>query len=470
MNRALLNKQFDKETIEHLKIDARALTQFLSEQNEGTIIFVLEKFGRLNNGCSIKPLLELLSSENDTIRLLSVRNLAKLRDESLLDTFSRIARKDDSTEVRRESTAAIGRLRSEKSIPKLIELLADNDPKVVVQAMRGLLVFASKGKVNKVLKSLVNHPNEQVRELAESEVNRNYQSKQIDSNHVKFPSYLANTVVHGNVLEVLDYVPDESIHLTFTSPPYYNARDYSIYHSYEQYLKFLENVFCRVHRITKEGRFFVLNTSPIIIPRISRSFSSKRFPIPYDIHPLLINIGWEFIDDIVWVKPEPSVKNRNASFFRHRKPLGYKPNVVSEMLMVYRKRTNKLIDWNMRQYDSDTIEESKIADDYETTNIWKIDPVYDKVHSAVFPLELCQKVISYYSFVNDLIFDPFGGSGTLGKAAIDLSRHYFLTEKEAKYVNRMKDGLTGKTDLFSGTEFKPKFIKLSDFKRLSGVD
>jgi len=48
-------------------------------------------------------------------------------------------------------------------------------------------------------------------------------------------------------------------------------------------------------------------------------------------------MGWEFIDDIVWVKPEASVKNRNAGFLQHRKPLGYKPNAVSEMLMVYRK-------------------------------------------------------------------------------------------------------------------------------------
>ena len=465
-----MRKQFDKDTIEHLKNDAQALAEFLSEKNDGSIIFVLEKFGRLNNGCSRKPLLRLLSNENDTIRLLSVRNLAKLGDDSLLDTFSSVAHKDDSTEVRRESTSAIGRLRSEKSIPKLIELLSDDDPKVVMQAMRGLLIFANKRKVYTELERLVSHPNEQIRELAQNEIDGANQSKRIDSDHVKFPRCLENTVVHGDVLEVLDYVPDESIHLTFTSPPYYNARDYSIYSSYEQYLKFLENVFCKVHRITKEGRFFVLNTSPIIIPRISRSYSSKRFPIPYDIHPLLINMGWDFIDDIVWVKPEPSVKNRNAGFFQHRKPLGYKPNAVSEMLMVYRKKTNKLIDWNMRQYDPNTIEESKVADDYETTNVWQIDPVYDKVHSAVFPRELCHKVITYYSFVNDLVFDPFAGSGTLGKAAIDLSRHYFLTEKEAKYVNRMKDGLAGKADLFRGTDFKPKFIELSEFKTLSGVD
>ncbi len=67
------------------------------------------------------------------------------------------------------------------------------------------------------------------------------------------------------VREVLKYVEDESIHLTFTSPPYYNARDYSIYPSYEAYLNSLAEVFGATHRITKEGRFLIVNTSPIII-------------------------------------------------------------------------------------------------------------------------------------------------------------------------------------------------------------
>ena len=108
--------------------------------------------------------------------------------------------------------------------------------------------------------------------------------------HDEFPSFLRNTVVQGDVQEALKSFPDESIHLTFTSPPYYNARDYSIYQSYAEYLNFLESVFKEVHRITKEGRFFVLNTSPIIIPRISRAHASKRYPIPYDVHPLLVKI------------------------------------------------------------------------------------------------------------------------------------------------------------------------------------
>jgi len=467
MNRAILSKQVNKELIDELKNDTEALFSFLQNQNDGTIVYVLEKLGRLENSYSREPLLNLLTNSNENIRSLAIKNLAKMSDVSLLPTFIKYASSDESTEVRRESVSAIGRLRNEKAIPILIKLLEDKDPKVVMQAIRGLLVFSQRDEVKQELKKLINHPNEMIKEVINKEVNGFCYKSNSSQKHDEFPNYLRNTVVHGDVQEILRYVPDESIHLTFTSPPYYNARDYSIYQSYDEYLSFLERVFKEVHRVTKEGRFFVLNTSPIIIPRISRAHASKRYPIPYDIHPLLVKMGWEFIDDIVWVKPEACVKNRNAGFFQHRKPLAYKPNAVSEMLMVYRKKTDKLIDWNIWQYSWDKVKKSKVMDKYETTNIWRIDPTFDKVHSAVFPLELCNRVVKFYSFVGDLIFDPFAGSGTLGKAAINLNRNFFLTEIEIKYINRIKEELNKTNNLFNFKKGQPNFVDIKTFISLS---
>jgi len=216
-------------------------------------------------------------------------------------------------------------------------------------------------------------------------------------------------------------------------------------------------VFQEVHRITKEGRFFILNTSPVIMPRVSRAHASKRYPIPFDIHPMLTSMGWEFIDDIVWMKPEASVKNRNGGFMQHRKPLGYKPNPITEYLMVYRKQTDKLLDWNMRQYDDATVEASKVTGEYESSNVWQIDPTFDKVHSAVFPLELCRRVIQYYSFVGDVVFDPFGGSGTLAKASLMLERHFFLTEQDPIYFERIKQNLS---NLF----WEARFMTAEEFR------
>lgn len=467
MNRTLLSKQIDREQINGLKNDTKALLSFLQYQNDGTIVYVLEKLGRLENGYSKEPLLNLLNSNNETIRSLAIKNLAKIGDVSLLDTFVNFAEQDKSTEVRRESVSAIGRLRNEKTIPTLIKLLSDKDPKVVMQAIRGLLVFPNDNHVKKELAKLINHPNELIKEVIGKEINGISYSSGNHGKHDEFPIYLKNTIVQGDVVETLKYVPDESVHLTFTSPPYYNARDYSIYQSYNEYLRFLEDVFKEVHRVTKEGRFFVLNTSPIIIPRISRAHASKRYPISYDIHPILIKMGWEFIDDIVWVKPEASVKNRNAGFLQHRKPLGYKPNAISEMLMVYRKKTDKLIDWNIHQYDWNKVKRSKVLDKYETTNVWHISPTFDRIHSAVFPIELCNRVIKYYSFVEDLVFDPFAGSGTLGVAALNLERYFFLTEKEPKYISRMKEDLIKKNNLFNSKDRQSNFVDINNFITLT---
>jgi len=470
MNRSLLSKQINKELIDELKNNTQVLLSFLQNQNDGTIVYALEKLGKLENGYSKEPLLSLLNNQNENIRTLSIKNLAKIGDVSLLPTFVKYARLDESTEVRRESVSAVGRLRNEKAIPVLIEFLKDNDPKVVMQAIRGLLVFSQREEVKNELKKLIDHPNELIKEVINKEVNDIQYKSNNSQKHDEFPFSLKNTVVHGDVQKILKHVPDESIHLTFTSPPYYNARDYSIYQSYDEYLKFLENTFKEVHRVTKEGRFFVLNTSPIIIPRISRAHASKRYPIPYDIHPLLVKMGWEFIDDIVWLKPEACVKNRNAGFLQHRKPLAYKPNAVTEMLMVYRKKSDKLIDWNIQQYSWDKVKKSKVLDKYETTNVWRIDPTFDKIHSAVFPIELCNRVVKYYSFIGDLIFDPFAGSGTLGRAALNLNRHFFLTEKESKYINRIKEELNKSDNLFSFKDSQPSFVDLENFiKSIKGT-
>ncbi|MGC8928872.1 MAG: DNA methyltransferase, partial [Myxococcota bacterium] len=104
--------------------------------------------------------------------------------------------------------------------------------------------------------------------------------------------------------------------------------------------------------------------------------------------------------------------------------------------------------------------------EYETTNVWRIDPTFDKIHTAVFPLELCNRVIKFYSFVGDLIFDPFAGSGTLGRAALNLNRNFFLTEKEGKYINRIKEELNRVGNLFNQVG-QPKFVSLQEFITLT---
>ncbi len=431
-----------------------------SAQSNADLVFILENLGSLPSTFGNDCFIELLKQENKDVRLWAIKNLGKLKDINLIPIYTETITNDESTEVKREAVSSLGRLRNKVSIPILIDILQNSDPKIVCQAIRGLLVFKGNTVVDEKLKQLINHKNEMVVSVIQKEYFANNESKKKTDPHPFVHQYLTNVVVNGDVRDVLKYVPDESIHLTFTSPPYYNARDYSIYPSYEDYLKFLAEVFKETHRITKEGRFLIINTSPVIVPRISRAHSSKRYPIPFDMHKDLVEMGWEFIDDIIWMKPEYSVKNRIGGFQQHRKPLAYKPNSITEYLMVYRKQTSKLIDWNIHQYSQEIVNQSRVADGFETTNVWQISPKSDKVHSAIFPYDLCKRVIEYYSFINDLIFDPFGGSGTLGRTAKSLNRKFFMTEKDEKYFEYMKS--FRREPLFNQ---KPtEFLTLEEFK------
>ena len=82
------------------------------------------------------------------------------------------------------------------------------------------------------------------------------------------------------------------------------------------------------------------------------------------------------------------------------------------------------------------------------------------MHPAVFPSELAVRVIQYYSFKEDLVFDPFGGSGTVGHAALMNERHFFLCERETEYVDHAMQMLD--KSLFSG--FDPRLLSLTELK------
>ncbi|MFQ3609959.1 MAG: DNA methyltransferase [Fimbriimonadales bacterium] len=425
------------------------------------LIETLEQMGRLPEDTDPKLFLPLADHTSEEVRVLAVKNLAKLRNRALLEYYTQRAHSETSTLVRREWVSAIGRLRHPDAIGSLQQFLSDEDPKVVLQAVRGLLVFQDRPEVKEALQSLYDHPSELIRNALRLHRLRN--RTQPVSDPIRSPEWLHNVLVNADVLEALRYVPDESVHLTFTSPPYYNARDYTLYQSYEEYLEFLVAVFTEVHRITKEGRFFVLNTSPVLIPRMSRQHSSTRYLIPFDLHPRITQIGFEFVDDIIWVKPEPSAKNRNGGFFQHRKPLAYKTNSVIEYVIVYRKQTDKLIDWNIRQYDEETIEASRVVGDYEKTNLWRIAPATDTIHPAVFPVELAARVVQLYSYRGDLVFDPFAGRGTVGIAASKLGRYYLLTEKDPTYAQYARR-LLSEGNLFC--EKSVQMLSLEEFAEL----
>lgn len=258
-------------------------------------------------------------------------------------------------------------------------------------------------------------------------------------------SNLRNTVGLGDCIKLIEEMPSDSVDLIFTSPPYFNARpEYSEYEEYEQYLFMMRQVIKRCHRVLNEGRFFVINVAPVLLRRSSRNEASRRIAVPFDLHRIFIEEGYDFIDDIIWLKPEGAgwATGRGRRFAADRNPLQYKAVPVTEYVLVYRKHTDLLIDWNIRNHpDQEQVQQSKISDGYERTNVWKINPATGSKHPAAFPRELAEKVIQYYSFQNDVVMDPFAGSGTVGLAAAGLKRRFVLFEINSEYIELIRQEL-----------------------------
>jgi len=248
-----------------------------------------------------------------------------------------------------------------------------------------------------------------------------------------------NKILLGDCQEVLKTIGSESVHLTCTSPPYYNAREYSTWSTYDDYLNFLKDVFYEVLRVTKPGRMCAVNLSPVIEARESRAHESKRLAIPFHFFSLMEKMGWKYIDDIIWLKPEGAAINRNGGFFQHRKPVAYKPNIVTETIFIFQKPSDFLIDKVVRSYSGEQLEQSLVKDRYERSNVWKNNPETASKHLAPYPKELSDKIVKYYSYVEDLVLDPFMGSGTTAVSCVDLNRNYIGVELHQEYVDMAED-------------------------------
>lgn len=250
-----------------------------------------------------------------------------------------------------------------------------------------------------------------------------------------------NKVYNVDCLEGMKQIEDNSFHLCVTSPPYFNARDYSHWDTYEDYIDWLKQVFSEVYRVLKDGRMCCVNISVIIQPRAKRSEESKRIALPFHFVNLMEEIGFKFIEDIIWVKPDGSAKNRNGRFFQDRQPVQYKPNIVNEYIFVFQKPMNGLIDKIVRSYVGDIKEQSLVVGDYERTNVWYISPKTNSKHPAPFPIQLSDNLVEYYSYVGDNILEPFCGSGTTLASCKKLRRNYVGFEIHKEYYDMTNERL-----------------------------
>lgn len=246
--------------------------------------------------------------------------------------------------------------------------------------------------------------------------------------------------------ESMPEIASDSVALTVTSPPYWNAIDYDIhaanqdqnyrtrsysnnYSDYESYLDWLAEVFTEVQRVTKPGGFCAIIIGTIL-------FDGNHYPVPYDLSARLTDRDWLFHQDIIWHKCTAGVKRAGVAIQKPY-PGYYYPNIMSEYILVFKKPGPKIYqdrssaEKAAAEFMIDTLFTLETAN-----NIWHIAPVPPGTinHPAPFPEEIPFRLITLYSYPAENVLDPFTGSGQTLKVARALKRSYYGYETISEYV------------------------------------
>jgi site-specific DNA-methyltransferase (adenine-specific) len=256
--------------------------------------------------------------------------------------------------------------------------------------------------------------------------------------------------IFNHSCETMSELKENTVSLTVTSPPYWNAIDYDIhasdksqhyrtraysngYSEYSNYLEWLEKIFGQVLRVTKPGGFCGIVIGTVLL-------NGKHYPVPFDLITRLTQTGWEFHQDIVWHKCTAGVKRAGVTI---QKPYpGYfYPNIMTEYILVFRKPGSPIYqDKTAEQKATAAFPINRLFTMDLANNIWHIAPVPPDLldHPCPFPEEIPYRLIAMYSYPGDLVLDPFVGSGQTLKIAHSLKRNYVGYETIKKYVDLAK--------------------------------
>jgi site-specific DNA-methyltransferase (cytosine-N4-specific) len=240
-------------------------------------------------------------------------------------------------------------------------------------------------------------------------------------------------------------IPDNSIHLIVTSPPYFNVKDYSKdgyqvnkisekkegqigdIRDYKQYIDELLKVWKECERVLKPNGKLVINVPLMPIPKkdLNTHYNRHIFDINADIeHSILTGTNLFLYDIYIWNRTNPS---KDLMFGSYPYPRNFYAQNTIEFITVYVKDGKP---------DNDVPEEirekSKLTEkewtEY-TKQIWNIPiPSKDDIafgkHPAIMPEEIVRRCIKLFTFVGDIVLDPFAGSGTTLKVAKEMGRNY----------------------------------------------
>ena len=255
-----------------------------------------------------------------------------------------------------------------------------------------------------------------------------FQNKQeLKEKHQENNVSLIKNKIFNKSSEDMNELVDNCVSLTVTSPPYNIGKDSDLELNDEEYWKMINKVFSETYRVTKSGGRLVVNVANL----------GRKPYIPFSKYftEALNEIGFIMRGEIIWQKS----KGANANFAWGSWLSASNPVIrdIHEYCLVFSKDSMKNSSGGKSTIDKDEFMES-------TLSIWNITPEKAKKigHPAPFPVELPKKFINLYSFKDDLILDPFIGSGTTAVASELLKRKYVGYEINKNYIeianNRLK--------------------------------
>lgn len=263
--------------------------------------------------------------------------------------------------------------------------------------------------------------------------------QKLDSTHWK------NKFLLGDCLNILPTIPDDTVDFVITSPPYADNRkdSYGGVHP-DQYVEWFLPIAAEIKRILKEDGTFILNIKEKVV-------AGERHTYVLELILALKKQGWLWTEEYIWHKKNCSpgkwpnrfrdAWERCLQFNKNKKFKMYQETVMVPTGDWAKNRLNKLSDNDKIRFNSQAGSgfgkniSNWVGRDlaYPSNVLHLATECGNKNHSAAFPKSLPTWFIKLFTQENDLILDPFAGSGTSCIAALELKRNYIGIELKSEY-------------------------------------
>jgi site-specific DNA-methyltransferase (adenine-specific) len=228
-------------------------------------------------------------------------------------------------------------------------------------------------------------------------------------------------VIHQASCEEMKELPDCSVHLMVTSPPYNVGKEYDNNLTLDEYLAFLTKVWKETYRVLVPGGRACVN-----IANVGRK---PYIPLSDSITKSMIELGFLMRGEIIWDKAASA--STSTAWGSWQSATNPTLRDTHEYILVFSKGSYRREKMDGRQ---STISKDEFLE--FTKSVWEFpsESARKVGHPAPFPVELPYRLIQLYTFSNEIVLDPFMGSGQTAIAALKAGRHFTGYEISEEYI------------------------------------